>query len=587
MKKKLLGLITGVIVASTIVTPVASTVTVQAAQTGWVRSGNNWRYYGKDGKAYTGWHIMGKTEGEKTSHWSYFGNDGNLRTGWVQLGKGTKDPDGNKAKHWSYFGGNGWLRTGWIKLGKGTSEPDGNSTPHWSYFGDNGWLREGWQQLGKGTNNPDGNAAKHWSYFGGNGWLRTGLQYMGKGTGNPDGNAANHMSFFGDNGWLVVNKEINISGNRYKADSKGWLTQMMKVIFMDGLGNEISTQYVEKGKNATPPQNPTRSGYEFAGWDKSYNNITAYTTIIAKWVDKTKNLKYNYDFKFFNQPYSEATTALFIETNNPDPASFSVKYYKSDGTENGVGVGKINYHDLSYAGDEQGNSGSLYMELISDSMDGDSGIEVTGGYVYTTSLQDHGETTIEVTELTRISNDKNSPDYYRIKSREKKKIGKITVKDFRKEQDKWANDVISKVSNGSNTKKEQMQAITKYLASIAKYRKNYIDKNGERQYLNLIVDQGVPSWVSNEWDSYSSPAYLCYFGEKTGYPLHNMYGDYTVGTAEWQKYHFYAKSTQDGTLYQFCPSSLTNRYDNIHSKADVKKIDCLKYNKYYKMTPIK
>ena len=122
---------------------------------------------------------------------------------------------------------------------------------------------------------------------------------------------------------------------------------------------------------------------------------------------------------------------------------------------------------------------------------------------------------------------------------------------------------------------------------MQKYRKNYIDKNGERQYLNLIVDQGVPSWVSNEWDSYSSPAYLCYFGEKIGYPLHNMYGDYTVGTDEWQKYHFYAKSTQDGTLYQFCPSSLTNRYDNIHSKADVKKIDCLKYNKYYKMTPIK
>ena len=307
--------------AGTIITPFASSITVEAAQTGWVKNGNYWKYYGKDGKAYTGWRWMTSKEGEKTPHWSYFGSNGNLRTGWIQLGKGTKEPDGNTAKHWSYFGGNGWLRTGWIKLGKGTSEPDGNSTPHWSYFGDNGWLREGWQQMGKGTNNPDGNSAKHWSYFGGNGWLRTGwvelgkgtsepdgnsarhysyfgdngwlrtgLQNMGNGTNNPDGNAANHKSYFGDNGWLVVNKDITVSGVKYKADSRGWLTevnnnpvQKYTVTFTDGNGKTLKIQTVEKGKSATAPEVPAKDGNMFAGWSRSFYNVNSDLTVNATW----------------------------------------------------------------------------------------------------------------------------------------------------------------------------------------------------------------------------------------------------------------------------------------------------------------
>ena len=207
-------------------------------RTGWVQLGKgtsepdgnsakHWSYFGSNGWLRTGWVQLGKgtseTDGNTARHWSYFGSNGWLRTGWVQLGKGTSEPDGNTAKHWSYFGSNGWLRTGWIQLGKGTSEPDGNSAKHWSYFGSNGWLRTGWIQFGKGTSEPDGNTAKHWSYFGNNGWLRTGLQDMGKGTNNPDGNSANHKSYFGDNGWLVVNKEITVSGIKYKANAKGWL----------------------------------------------------------------------------------------------------------------------------------------------------------------------------------------------------------------------------------------------------------------------------------------------------------------------------------------------------------------------------
>ncbi len=174
-----------------------------AKKKGWVKNKNGtYSYYDKKGKPYTGWHKMGKAEGEKESHWSYFDEKGRMMTGWVQFGKGTKNPDGDTEKHWSYFGSNGWLRTGWVQLGKGTGNPDGNTEKHWSYFGSNGWLRTDWVQFGKGTAEPDGNTKKHWSYFGSNGWLKTGWVQLGKGTGNPDGNTKKHWSYFGEDGWL-------------------------------------------------------------------------------------------------------------------------------------------------------------------------------------------------------------------------------------------------------------------------------------------------------------------------------------------------------------------------------------------------
>ncbi len=232
---------------------------VQAVKNGWVKEKGGYKYY-KNGRAYTGWHKMGKAEGEKTEHYSYFGKDGIIRTGWQSMGKGTKNAynensakhmsyfgkDGwlrtgwqsmgkntgntyeeNTAKHMSYFGKNGWLRTGWQSMGNNTKNSyDENTTQHMSYFGKNGWLRKGWQSMGKGTKNSyDENTAKHMSYFGGNGWLRTGLQEMGKGTNNSyEENTLKHRSFFGNNGWLKSGKTLTISGKKYYADNRGWLS---------------------------------------------------------------------------------------------------------------------------------------------------------------------------------------------------------------------------------------------------------------------------------------------------------------------------------------------------------------------------
>ena len=204
------------IIAASGTTAIVYDMSAKKIQNGWRSENGKFRYY-KDGKYYTGWHKMGKAEGESVEHWSYFGKDGFIYTGWHKMGKA----EGENTEHYSYFGDNGWLRTGWQHIGKGTKNPDGNAAPHYSYFGDNGWLRTGWQQMGKGTKNPDGNAAKHFSYFGGNGWLRTGIQNFPK-----TSTEAAHQSYFGNDGWLRVNTSFTVANTKYRADARGWLTRI-------------------------------------------------------------------------------------------------------------------------------------------------------------------------------------------------------------------------------------------------------------------------------------------------------------------------------------------------------------------------
>lgn len=51
------------------------------------------------------------------------------------------------------------------------------------------------------------------------------------------------------------------------------------IVFVDDKGNVIKTEEVEKGEDATPPDDPEKDGYKFEGWNYDYNDVQTDLTI--------------------------------------------------------------------------------------------------------------------------------------------------------------------------------------------------------------------------------------------------------------------------------------------------------------------
>ena len=56
------------------------------------------------------------------------------------------------------------------------------------------------------------------------------------------------------------------------------------VTFVDWDGTVLKTQTVTSGNSATAPSNPSRTGYEFTGWDKTFSNVTGNLTVTAQYI---------------------------------------------------------------------------------------------------------------------------------------------------------------------------------------------------------------------------------------------------------------------------------------------------------------
>ena len=66
------------------------------------------------------------------------------------------------------------------------------------------------------------------------------------------------------------------------------------VTFKDYDGTVLKQEEVKKGKNATPPVNPKREGYEFVSWNKPFSNVTADLEIIAEYEEIITQLEKEY-----------------------------------------------------------------------------------------------------------------------------------------------------------------------------------------------------------------------------------------------------------------------------------------------------
>ena len=96
---------------------------------------------------------------------------------------------------------------------------------------------------------------------------------------------------------VVTAHNTNFSGNTFELyelwiDVDYTASTTYTVRFLDWNNSVISTQTVTRGGSATAPPNPTRDGYTFTGWDKSFTNITANTDIHAQYTIKTYTVRF-------------------------------------------------------------------------------------------------------------------------------------------------------------------------------------------------------------------------------------------------------------------------------------------------------
>ena len=88
-----------------------------------------------------------------------------------------------------------------------------------------------------------------------------------------------------------------VANNKYGDSSASYSDEIVVhnqnvVTFLDHDGTVITTQKVEYGKNAVAPNVPQRKGYQFAGWDKSLENIKEPTEITATYEVEKYTIKY-------------------------------------------------------------------------------------------------------------------------------------------------------------------------------------------------------------------------------------------------------------------------------------------------------
>ena len=64
------------------------------------------------------------------------------------------------------------------------------------------------------------------------------------------------------------------------------------VRFLDWDDAVLKTQKVEKGMSAIAPEEPSRTGYDFTGWDKNFKNITSDLDVHATYTEKIYTVRF-------------------------------------------------------------------------------------------------------------------------------------------------------------------------------------------------------------------------------------------------------------------------------------------------------
>ncbi len=122
--------------------------------------------------------------------------------------------------------------------------------------------------------------------------LKTDIVKNGSDATAPENPTRDGYTFVGwDFNFTKVKSNLTVTA-QYEAISATTYT----VKFVDYDGTELKTENVNEGGSATAPENPTREGYTFTGWDVEFDNITSDLTVTAQYEE----IKYKVTFTDYN-----------------------------------------------------------------------------------------------------------------------------------------------------------------------------------------------------------------------------------------------------------------------------------------------
>lgn len=137
------------------------------------------------------------------------------------------------------------------------------------------------------------------------------------------------------------------------------------VTFKDYDGTVLKTQKVESGKAATAPAEPTREHYKFAGWDKSFSNVTSDLVVTATY--STTKLIISAESVTVNKGTGEVTMNIRV-VNNPGIMGAVLKVSVNDDVFAFASASKTGYPGLTLTAPGSATTSSPYTFML-DSLD--------------------------------------------------------------------------------------------------------------------------------------------------------------------------------------------------------------------------
>ena len=138
------------------------------------------------------------------------------------------------------------------------------------------------------------------------------------------------------------------------------------VRFVDWDETVLKKQTVEKGKNATAPDDPVRIGYKFTGWDKDYTNVHSDLTIMAQYAIKTFMVRFiDWNDRVLKEEtveYGKSATAPSAPTR--DGYTFKGWDTEFDNVKSNLEVRAVYEKNADEAIDEINSSNSQTLKLI-------------------------------------------------------------------------------------------------------------------------------------------------------------------------------------------------------------------------------